>query len=367
MGRKRTPGLFKRGQTWHIDKQVKGQGRLCESTGESVLEKAEQYLVKRLEEIRAATVYGIRPRRTFRQASTKYLLENQHKRSIGTDAGYLRSLDPFIGDLALPQVHDDTLAKFVNARKAKGTRTKTLNNAMGVVRRILNLAARSWRDEHGLTWLETPPLITMLAVTDACASYPLSWDEQRKLFGLLPVHLARMALFKVNTGCREQEVCQLRWAWMQEVPEIGRPVFVIPDQHVKNKEDRVVVLNDVALSVINDCRGQHPVYVFTYKGQPVTRIHNTAWKRSWREAGLPTEGVKKGPHNLKHTYGRRLRAAGVSLETRKVLLGHTSGDITTHYSAPELQELLDASQRVCADKTRKTPALTLLRRTSGLI
>ena len=36
-------------------------------------------------------------------------------------------------------------------------------------------------------------------------------------------------------------------------------------------------------------------------------------------------------HDLKHTMGRRLRAAGVPLETRKVLLGHRNGDITSHY------------------------------------
>ena len=35
-------------------------------------------------------------------------------------------------------------------------------------------------------------------------------------------------------------------------------------------------------------------------------------------------------HDLKHTFGRRLRAAGVPVETRKVLLGHRNGDITTH-------------------------------------
>jgi len=29
-----------------------------------------------------------------------------------------------------------------------------------LVRRILNLAARKWRDEQGLTWLETAPLIS---------------------------------------------------------------------------------------------------------------------------------------------------------------------------------------------------------------
>ena len=52
-------------------------------------------------------------------------------------------------------------------------------------------------------------------------------------------------------------------------------------------------------------------------------------------------------HDLKHTYGRRLRAAGVSFEDRQDLLGHKSGRITTHYSAPELVNLIEASERVC--------------------
>ena len=59
---------------------------------------------------------------------------------------------------------------------------------------------------------------------------------------------------------------------------------------------------------------------------------------------------------MKHTFGRRLRAASVPLETRKVLLGHKSGDVTTHYSAPEIGELLEAANRVAETKVR-----TLLR------
>lgn len=67
-------------------------------------------------------------------------------------------------------------------------------------------------------------------------------------------------------------------------------------------------------------------------------------------------------HDLKHTNGRRLRAVGVSLETRKVLLGHKNGDITSHYSAPEIAELLEAANRVCRTKSGKSPAITLLKR-----
>ena len=33
MGRTRSAGLRKRGDIWHIDKQVRGYGTLCESTG----------------------------------------------------------------------------------------------------------------------------------------------------------------------------------------------------------------------------------------------------------------------------------------------------------------------------------------------
>jgi len=73
-------------------------------------------------------------------------------------------------------------------------------------------------------------------------------------------------------------------------------------------------------------------------------------------------GVFIPSYDLKHTCGRRLRAASVSLETRKVLLGHTDGDIMSHYSAPELKELIDAAPRICRDKSGKTPALTLLER-----
>jgi len=64
MGRKRSSGLYKRQGIWHIDKIVSGR-RLCESTGESNLEKAEEYLARRIEETRKALIYGERPTLTL--------------------------------------------------------------------------------------------------------------------------------------------------------------------------------------------------------------------------------------------------------------------------------------------------------------
>ena len=67
-------------------------------------------------------------------------------------------------------------------------------------------------------------------------------------------------------------------------------------------------------------------------------------------------------HDLKYTFRRRLRAAGVSFEDRQDLLGHKSGRVTTHYSQAELENLIEAANKVCSEGSRKSPALVILKR-----
>ena len=86
---------------------------------------------------------------------------------------------------------------------------------------------------------------------------------------------------------------------------------------------------------------------------------STAWLRARKRAGLSQVRV----HDLKHTLGRRLRAAGVSFEDRQDLLGHRSGRITTHYSAAELSRLIEAADSV-SDRGQGKPELVVLRRLS---
>jgi integrase len=391
MGNQRTTGLTKRGGIWHIDKLFRGT-RIRESTSTSDLAQAQEQLARRIDQIRTARVYGVRLDRTFRAAATRYLEENQPKRTIREDARLLRKLDPYIGNLTLRQVHMGNLQPYIAKRRREGVKSRSVNNSLAIIRHILNLAASEWRDDQGLTWLEYAPKIKLLPVRDGRAPYPLSRDEQAMLFQELPDHLARMALFKVNTGCRDREVCGLRWDDEVKVPELDTSVFIIPGDRVKNAQDRLVVLNRIARSVVEAQRGQHAEYVFAYvpkprkakEGEPqekrtpvpVFRMNNSAWKAArvraadrWeKETETPApEGFRKvRVHDLKHTFGRRLRAAGVSFEDRQDLLGHKSARITTHYSGPELESLIAAAEKVCDDqKSRKTPTSVLLRRKSG--
>lgn len=127
-----------------------------------------------------------------------------------------------------------------------------------------------------------------------------------------------MAKFKVNTGTREQEVCTLRRADEVKVLELDTSVFIIPGSRAKNSDDRLVVLNRVARSIIEGQRGKHPGYVFAHARAkdsvcvPVTKMYNTAWK-SARERAADEWAKRRGQpapegfrnvrvHDLKHTH-----------------------------------------------------------------
>jgi integrase len=158
-------------------------------------------------------------------------------------------------------------------------------------------------------------------VRDGRAPYPLSREEQALLFQELPDHLARMALFKCDDEVK--------------VPELDTSVFIIPGDRVKNAQDRLVVLNRIARSVVEAQRGQHPDYVFAYVPKrrnakpgephegampvPVLHMNNSAWQSAraraadkWEEqTGTPApEGFRRvRVHDMKppsaDAYGQR--------------------------------------------------------------
>src|SRR6266481_4030464 len=70
-----------------------------------------------------------------------------------------------------------SLQRFIAKRRSDGVKTRSINNALALVRHILNLVASEWRYEQGLTWLEYAPKIKLIPVKDGRAPYPLARDE----------------------------------------------------------------------------------------------------------------------------------------------------------------------------------------------
>lgn len=126
MGRNKTTGLIKRGSYWYIDKQIFGR-RIRESTGATSIAEAQAILARRIEDARQAKIFGVRQKRTFKEAATKYLQAHHYKDSIDTDASKLRAVMPYVGEMYLSTIHMDSLQLYIKARIKAGRKMRTIN------------------------------------------------------------------------------------------------------------------------------------------------------------------------------------------------------------------------------------------------
>ena len=88
--RKKTGGLYLRGNTWHIDKQIRGE-RICRSTGTSDRKKAEQILMQLMSrpdkwDQLSGHAY------TWADAATRWVGDNSHLASIDRDIQDIKHL-----------------------------------------------------------------------------------------------------------------------------------------------------------------------------------------------------------------------------------------------------------------------------------
>ena len=343
-----------------VDKQYQGT-RIFERLGKVTQDEAESWLRQRQAELDAERANLLRcgDQQLFAAAAQKYLIESERKklRSLETVAYHVSLLLPYVGSMALVDVCNDSLQPFIDERLDEDeVKPSTVNRTLEVARTIMNRAARLWRT-NGKPWLATAPLIEML---DEKATrrqpYPITWQQQANLLPRLPVHLQRMVLFALSTGARDANVCRLRWDWERQLPELGRSVFVIPPAEFKTNRTHVLILNDAAWSVVQECRGMHPDFVFTYRRERVKNLHlapamdykpiatmnNTAFQNARSAAGLERMRV----HDLRHTFGQRLRDAGVPEEDRALLLGHAIDGMPQHYATATIARLVEMANKV---------------------
>jgi integrase len=377
MGRK-TAGikLIKRKGSpyWQVEGTLFGI-RVRESTGTASEEEATLILNDIITQLKRKHVYGEENAFVdFNTVAAKHLNEST-KVSIKEDARYIEQMAPYIGALPMSEIYrgydehnkPTSLEQFILDRAKDKVSARTINYALGILNIIGNKAVNRWRGIGGkplVPFWNCVPMIDQeeanaLGLREKRVVGPISWEEQTILFNELPELNRDMCLFKVNTGCREQEVCQLRWSWLVQRDD-GIWFFEIPSEFVKNRLRRVVVLNDIAKPVIQKHMGNHPEFVFVYKGHPIKKMNTSAFRNARNRAASKSPGIGNvGIHSLKHTYGARLRVAGVPEEDRYFLTGHKGRmSMTTYYSAPELMKMLEYSNRVCEQNDQ----LVLLKR-----
>jgi len=164
-------------------------------------------------------------------------------------------------------------------------------------------SANAWRQERG---------------------YQLYPDPEKLAF---MDHLKPMIILSMNTGMRKGEVFQLKWSNVNfEIRQL-----TVVGENSKNKKIRHIPLNTEAFDMLEKWKKQNSEsvkYVFANKdGNPFSDV-----KKGWGEILKIAQIEDFRWHDLRHHFASKLVMAGVSLNTVRELLGHSSYEMTLRYA-----------------------------------
>lgn len=268
---------------------------------------------------------------SWRDAVLRWLNESGHKRSIGDDKTHLRWLDKYLGGYQLYEINRDILEQVANEKAATGVSSTTVNRMLEVVRAILRKAHMEWE------WLDKVPVFRMRHVEKQRIRW-LTLEDANRLLKELPSHLKEMAMFSLATGLRASNVTGLQW---QDIDMKKGHAWIHPDQAKANKAIPVP-LNDNALAVLKARVGEHPKYVFTYKGNPIRQCNTKAWKKALERASI--ENFRW--HDLRHTWASWHVQHGTSLQELQQLGGWSSFEMVLRYAHLSSEHLRSAANRI---------------------
>jgi integrase len=322
--------ITKRDNVWWIDISHKGK-RLRQSTGTHVKSKAQQLHDQLKHDLWLQSSLKSIPQKYWMDAVMRWLEESQHKRTLNDDKIHLRWADSFLRNVLIIDINQDQIEAMAKAREETGVSPSTINRMLEVVRAILRKAQKEWG------WLHTVPPIRMRKIDNKRIRW-LTYKESQQLLTELPTHLQDMAKFSLATGLREANVTGLKWC---DIDLERRHTMVHPDES-KTKKAIPVPLNTQAIQIIKMQEGMHPIYVFTYKGKPVTRCNNHAWRKALARAGI--EDFRW--HDLRHTWASWHVQNGTSLHELQQLGGWSNFETVLRYAHLSGKHLQDAAERV---------------------
>ena len=328
----RETGIYRRtdSRCWWIATTLPNGERIRQSTGTEDRREAEAVLAKLKVEAFRELHLGIKPERSWKEAVVRYLVSKQHLRSFVDVQLICRKLDPYLGELKLHQVNGDVIWNITQAELKRGIRPATVNLRLAVIRNLLRIARDEWQ------WIDGVPRVRLLPVNNARDRW-LTPQEADRLVAVSPPHLQALIRFALATGCRAREITGLEW---DRVDLKRRTAWL---NQTKNGTPRGVPLNRDAVDVLEAEREKHPVFCFTYRGEPIAwEMTNSAWHTACEKAGISDFRF----HDLRHTWASWHRQAGTSCDELKDLGGWKSRVMVDRYAKFATEHLTVAAARI---------------------
>lgn len=292
--------------------------RIRQSAGTVDRAQAQEHHDRLKTELWRIAKLGTKPRRTWEDAVVRWLRETSHKTTHPMDKLHLRWLDRFLRGRYLDEITRDVVDGIIEAKLNEGVRNATVNRVLSVVRAILRRAAYDWE------WVDRAPKVRLLPEPKRRIRF-ITRAEADQLLAELPVHLAEMVRFSLETGLRMRNVTHLQWS---QVDLERRCAWVHPDQ-AKARKAIPVPLNASAMLVLRRQQGKHAVYVFDYRGRaPVVGVNGTSWYKAVKRAGL--ESFRW--HDLRHTWASWHVQQGTPLHALQELGGWETAEMVRRYA-----------------------------------
>jgi integrase len=331
MARRR--GLYRRKNSryWWVNLRLPNGRRLCQSTGCVGRAEAEAFVISLQSVLPNGSEHPQAHSFAWPEAVARYLEECAEKKSLPDDRDHLKKLEPYLRSQRLEAINMSALQFFIRNRKeTDGVSNATINRALEIVRRILNLAHQDWR------WIRAVPKIRMLKEPRRRVRF-LRREEAGRLLDAMPTHKKPIVRFALATGCRAGEIFGLEWNRV----DLARKVAWLDHGATKSGEGRGIPLNADAVAALQSTFGQHPRWCFTFAARRIQKS-STAWDRARRRAGIEDFRF----HDLRHTWASWHVQSGTSLPELMELGGWKSYEMVLRYAHLAPEKLSSVARRI---------------------
>lgn len=232
-------------------------------------------------------------------------------------------------DIPLNKLTRADIHGYIRNRQDNGIANSSINHELTILSAAIGYVRDRWelnirnpterqrlpRPEHRVRYLEEDEAENLLE------------KARNQDYGIL---LHSFILLALNTGCRKNEMLNLRWDDISE----RRSTITLRAEMTKSRKRRVIPLNTrakEALQAMRDWQEKHKItseWVFTrFDGQRFKWI-NRLFDRAKDKAGITDFRI----HDLRHTFASWLVMHGVDLIKVRDLLGHSTVVMTERYA-----------------------------------
>jgi integrase len=235
-------------------------------------------------------------------------------------------------------------------RRAGDLSGLTIRNAFRLLRRVYGWA-RSNKRKTGVVAnpfdeLDAGERRRLFPREVARKAPPFKREELRRIYDLLPAHVARPVRFDAHTGMRwRSELLRMEWGRV----DLERRVYRIDPRWAKNGKEREVPLGDVALEILRQVRPPRPKATdpvwLNAEGGPLLDARGPFVRRIRKVCSPPQTGWRYPDfHSLRRSCATALSHVAPKAVTRAVL-GHGAEDVTDLYVTVTVEDQLAALNR----------------------